>query len=538
MNHFDEITCMQYLEGLLDRAEAREVSAHADGCAECRSLMRAIERESRMLVSAMCEEEEAVPARLLSPNLRARTPWAWILSFGMAAAGVYWLWSGVIGPWQEQLSRAGFGETDLMTLMLFRESPVTWWESVWTFMQVVAAISIGGMGIFLLRRGWRRWLSSAHSAAIIMGAFGVALAVAPSASAVEYHHNNQSYTLPAGSVVNDDLMVISGNIRIDGEVRGDLLVAGANCVITGHVTGDVIIGGSQLRISGIVDGSVRGSTSILEIRGQVGKNVTVFAGNVEMDPEARVGQDMVVYAGQFSMAGRVERNITSRGGRVSVDGAVGGNIWSRAEDGFVVNSGADVKGTIKVSGPHEPEVEPGAKLASQPQFTYVTRRPSYTTRGYYWHRSLVWAAAFLFGLLWILIAPLLFGDAVRKMENFSAVGFGALLVIATPILSVLICFSLIGIPVAITAVLLWLITMYAAKTFVCTWVGQRLMGAATGTGGMIGRLAVGLLLYEAAIEIPYAGFWIRLIVTIWGVGAFAITVFERWRLSGATTMPA
>lgn len=538
MTHFDEMTCIQYLEGLLERAQAREVSEHADECADCRALMRAIERESRMLVSAMREEDEPVPARLLAPVLSVRTPWAWILSFGMAAAGIYWLWSGVIGPWQEQISRAGFGETDLMTLMLFRESPLTWWESIWKFTQVMAAISIGGMGVFLLRRGWRRWVSAPHSAAIVMGALAVALAVAPSASAVEYHHTNQSYTLPAGSVVNDDLIVVSGNIRIDGEVNGDLFIAGASCIINGHVTGDVIIGGSQLRITGTVDGNLRGSTSLLEIRGKVGKNVTVFAGSIEMDPEARVGQDMAVYAGQFMMSGRIERNVSSRGGRVSLDGYVGGNITSRAEEGFVVNSGAEVKGAIKVSGQHQPEVEPGAKLASQPQFTYMSRRPSYTTGGYYWHQSLLWAAAFLFGLLWILVTPGLFGETVRKMENFSAIGFGALLLIATPILSVLICFSLIGIPIAITAVLLWFITMYAAKVFVCTWVGQKIMGVATSTGGVIARLALGLLLYEVAVEIPYARFWIWLIVTIWGLGALAIAVFDRWRLSSATLVAA
>lgn len=538
MSHFDEITCMQYLEGLLDRGAAREVSAHAEDCGDCRALMRAMERESRMLVNAMREEDEAVPARLLSPILRAQTPWAWILSFGMAAAGIYWLWSGVIGPWQDQLSKAGFGETDLMTLMLFRESPWTWMQSVWTFMQVIAAISIGSMGVFLLRRGWRRWIAAPHSAAIVMGALGIALAVAPGASAIEMHHNKQSYTLPAGSVVNDDLFVTSGNIRIDGEVRGDLFLAGANCVISGHVTGDVIVGASQLRITGTVDGSVRGTTSLLEIRGQVGKNVTLFAGSIEMDPEARVGQDVLVFAGQFSIAGRIERNVNSRGGRVSVDGFVGGNIASRTDEGFVVNSGAEVKGTIKVSGQHAPEVEPGAKLASQPQFTYVTRRPNYTTGGYYWHEGLLWAAAFLFGLLWILITPGLFGETVRKMENFSAVGFGALLLIATPILAVLICFSLIAIPISITAVLLWAITMYAAKVFVCTWVGQKIMGVATSTGGVIGRLALGLLLYEIAVEIPYARFWIWLIVTIWGMGALSIAVFERWRLSPARLVAA
>ena len=40
--HFDEITCLQYLEGLLDRPTARELSAHTDQCTDCRALMHAL----------------------------------------------------------------------------------------------------------------------------------------------------------------------------------------------------------------------------------------------------------------------------------------------------------------------------------------------------------------------------------------------------------------------------------------------------------------------------------------------------------------
>jgi len=43
---------------------AQEVSAHTQECAACRTLLRALERESRLLTRAMLEEEEALPARL------------------------------------------------------------------------------------------------------------------------------------------------------------------------------------------------------------------------------------------------------------------------------------------------------------------------------------------------------------------------------------------------------------------------------------------------------------------------------------------
>jgi hypothetical protein len=56
--HLDEMTCMLYIERQLDRARGLEVSAHTQDCADCRTLLRALERESRLLTRAMLEEDE------------------------------------------------------------------------------------------------------------------------------------------------------------------------------------------------------------------------------------------------------------------------------------------------------------------------------------------------------------------------------------------------------------------------------------------------------------------------------------------------
>ena len=49
MEHLDEMTCLLYAERQLDRARAQAVSAHTQDCAACRTLLRALDRESRLL---------------------------------------------------------------------------------------------------------------------------------------------------------------------------------------------------------------------------------------------------------------------------------------------------------------------------------------------------------------------------------------------------------------------------------------------------------------------------------------------------------
>ena len=69
MNHFDEMACMLYLEGQLDPPREQELVAHTGECAECRTLLRALEHESHLLSAALTEENESMPPlKILYPR--------------------------------------------------------------------------------------------------------------------------------------------------------------------------------------------------------------------------------------------------------------------------------------------------------------------------------------------------------------------------------------------------------------------------------------------------------------------------------------
>jgi len=66
MIHFDEMACLLCLEGQLEPAHAREMAVHIRDCAACRNLLHALKRESHALAEALTEDNESMPARLLS----------------------------------------------------------------------------------------------------------------------------------------------------------------------------------------------------------------------------------------------------------------------------------------------------------------------------------------------------------------------------------------------------------------------------------------------------------------------------------------
>jgi cytoskeletal protein CcmA (bactofilin family) len=538
VRHFDEITCLQYLEGLLDRPTARELSAHTDQCTECRELMHALERETRLLSNALREQEEAVPAHLLTGPVRDKTPWAWVAAFGMAAAGVYWLWTSFIDPAMAQASELGYGGTDLLTKLFFNGALWKGWESMWSLFQGVGLISLGVIGFFLLRRGLRKF----NTFAVVMTALLVALGIPVGASAAEIHRNETHFVLPADATVKNDLIVFADSAQIDGTVEGDVVAFGRSVTVTGHVMGDVISFGSVLQISGTVDGNVRSFANQFTLHGKIGKNLTAFSGTMLADAQSQIGWSVTVFAGDATLDGRIERDILGYFGHLEINGFVGGNIEARANESFTMGAHAHTLGTIKYKGTNQPVISNGSQLASAVETTIEVHRADVFAAVNYWHKLLFWGAAFVLGMLLILIAPEFFTETVRSADRVGvSLGVGALGLIATPILAILACFTVVGLGVGISTLLLWLIADYASKVFIATWIGRAIVGkksfvgVAAGSktwpvpykGALIGQLALGLLLIDAARLIPYAGFLAYILLHVWGFGAVALTIYRR-----------
>src|ERR1700743_493937 len=158
VQHLDEMILLLYIERQLDRAKAAEVSAHTQECNACRTLLRAMERESRLLTRAMLEEDEGLPAELRHFQDRARKSmqWIWGVLFGLAATGVYALYTGYVEPWEAQLQQAGFGSTSLLNLLIFQGVFWKGWQSVITLVEVVAMLTIGGFSLAFFRKRLRR----------------------------------------------------------------------------------------------------------------------------------------------------------------------------------------------------------------------------------------------------------------------------------------------------------------------------------------------------------------------------------------------
>ena len=533
--HLDEMTLLLYIERQLDRARGLEVSAHTQECDTCRTLLRALERESRLLTRAMLEEDEPLPSRLAQFQERARKSmqWIWGLVFGLAATGAYALYTGYIQPWQQQLEQAGFGGSNLLGLLIFQGAMWKGWQSMMTLLEVLAMVTLAGLGAMLFRRRIRR----GSALALVFAGFCTVLAMPTGASATEIRKAD-SVTIAKDETIKGDTYLTGARVRVDGRVDGDLIVFCQSLDITGHVTGDVLTFSQSARITGQVDGNVRGANNNLTITGTIGKNVMVFEETLTLDPSAKIGGSLTSFVENLGVEGSVGRDMLLFFAHATLAGKIGGGVRAKG-DSLDISSTAVIGGPVRFEGRKQPEVSSAAKLASPVEFKRLEKRESYRQGSYYiW--QVIWAAAFiLFGLVLFALMPKFSQDAVKSAEQYgAAAGLGVLVLFGVPIAACIACITVVGLFIGVSTLFLWYASLYVAQLIVGAVVGQWLMGRTNELWPLIGRMTVGLILLRLCTTIPHVGGWVKFAAILWGIGAISLALYRRFQPVIAPGVPS
>ncbi len=393
-----------------------------------------------------------------------------------------------------------------------------------TLLEILAMLTLSGVGLAFLRRRFRRWTALA----VVMTGLVAAMALPAPATAAEMRHQ-ENVTVAKDEVIHTDLFVFTDRARIEGTVEGDLFLFGQSADVSGHVTGDVIAFAQSLRISGQVDGNVRGFVNNATVTGTVGRNWLSFTEWVALDPSGKVNGSLTAFGKRITLEGRVGRDLTGFVDEAELRGPVGGGFRIRGRK-LEIASTAEVggKALFEQHGNLEPVVSPQAKIPSGFETKHIERRSSYTRPGFYVWKVIWMAAAFLFGLVLMFLVPKFSEDAVASASRYGAsFGVGALVLFGVPLAAIIACITVVGIGVALATTAVWFIALYATQVVVGAWLGEKLLGRAAGTGALVGRMALGIVIIRILGAIPHLSFWVWLAVFLWGMGALSLAIYRR-----------
>jgi predicted anti-sigma-YlaC factor YlaD/cytoskeletal protein CcmA (bactofilin family) len=549
MNCFSEFAYSVYADGESPVDEARQIEAHLAVCAGCRSLVNTLRAENRMISDVMADTREELQTL---PDWQQASPSRLILGALVALAGaVIGLRTVFVGLGEWGLSQLGLIEP--VSAALDWINPSNWTAQVNLFFtgvyflvnegasmmfwlltaigSVVVVLALAFAGYLLARRRPAR-MNSMALLNVVLGAL-LLLGVAPRAAAVEVHQSETSYTLERGKTINDTLIIGGDSAVIDGDVNGDLIFGGRKLVVRGNVKGDVAAGTQITEIEGNVGGNVISFSQWVSITGKVGGNVYSWSQEFRLGQGGTAGGNLMSFSADSDIAGQVVRDWWAFTGKVEVSGKVGRNVHLRG-DSLTISSGAVIGGDLDAQL-HQVErvrIESGASIAGKQSIQHWERgfdnSSRYTQGRFYFWQVIQLLAALLMGTLLLFLCPDFYRGAVEAvgpswMPFLRSLGLGFAILIATPVAIVLMCVTLIGIPLGVLSFMTYVVGMYFSKIFLGAMVGQGLLQRNHPQNRQDALLALfaGLVFFFVSVNLPYAiGSVVHFLVFCVGLGAF------------------
>lgn len=346
-------------------------------------------------------------------------------------------------------------------------------------------------------------------------------------------------SVPSGETISGDFFAAGEEIEISGTVQGDLYTAGANVVINGTVEGDVLAAGGSVRITGAVDHDVRVAGGQVDITGTIGGNVTAVGGDIAFSEAGSVNGNIVTAGGNIVLASDTGGDITSAGGNVSIAGNVGGKVTSHS-DALRLSSNAHIGKTLTYWSPQEASIDSNAKVSGGTTFNQSARKTMpdkkvlETIAGIKIIKHLVAFGAFLIvGLLIVRFFPI-FAEHTRTAlmaRPWESLGTGVLVYLATPFICVILMLTIVGLPLGIMGLLIYVPLLYLGKFTSILAIGRLIFKNRSASWAIV----AGTVVFYALRLIPFLGGLITLIISLAGLGAWLSvkkTLYRELRTQG------
>lgn len=288
--------------------------------------------------------------------------------------------------------------------------------------------------------------------------------------------------------VNEDIYVVGGTINVEAPVYGDIWCAGGTVIISDTVRGDIVVVGGTVNLRGYAAESVRAAGGTLNLSGGIGGDLIITGGTITVERGALIGGEMAVASGnvvldgsvrgavqaasgKLSLSGSVEKGLEFNGEELYLNGAVRGNSVLIASK-ITLGNAAALSGNVRywtLGGEMDfgPALREGATATFDPSLKRPSQRPNYWFLGFASLAAVVWYLLAVLVLLWVgqRLFSGVFSRAAQQAqkEPVRSAGYGFLYFAVVPVVFVLLFISLIGIPLGLVIMFLYLLLMALAN---------------------------------------------------------------------------
>jgi len=334
----------------------------------------------------------------------------------------------------------------------------------------------------------------------------------------------KNINLASDQVADGNYYAIGNNVDIQGTVNSDLIIIAGNASVSGLVRGDVLFLGGNLKITGEVDGNIRGAAGMLELNGQVGKNVLVAVGNFITNDKNEINGNLTLAASTAKIDGAIQGRFDGLGGNFNFNNEVKNdvNLKTDSEGAIILSAKTHFYKNFYYQSVNKVQLEEGAKIDGQTNYQpLVLNIKKFINRVFLLNKIVALFSLLIVGL--ILIS--LFYKKVDEITDlmiknpFNCLWKGLVFLIIIPVLVLLLLLTIIGLPLGLMILTVYLIILYASQVLVGLVIGYGALKGFQGEAKPILLLIVGLIVYEIIISLPYLGGFIKFIALLWALGA-------------------
>ena len=335
--------------------------------------------------------------------------------------------------------------------------------------------------------------------------------------------------LPAGEVHEGWYFAAGDQVVVEGTINGDAYVAGGMVVIDGTINGQLYVAGGQVDVSGTVTDRILGAGGLIRFAGNTGKSVTAAGGTVIVGKGATIGENFLAAGGNLQVYGTIDRDAKIGAGDVQIAGAINGSL-DVAADRFTLYKGAKVSGNLNVTTKDTAKVTiaEGTVLGKTTLNIGAAEAKTHIlgmSAGSFWLKIIFFLSLFATALLLAFVFPnqlASIGTTIVSRPGMSAL-WGLIALILVPIVVLLSFATIVGIPLGIFLLLLYVWFLYLSQLGLGVALADMMFRIGGKNGWrLFGAIALGLLIVLVLTFVPYLRMLVYLAGVVVGVGALVI----------------
>jgi len=372
----------------------------------------------------------------------------------------------------------------------------------------------------------------------VRGAALVALALAALTGCSVHYDGDDTVTHEFGS----DYFGAGGMLNLTEPVGGDAILAGGHVSTASEVKGDLVAVGGEVSVGGAIGDDLYAAGGSVQFDAIVNGNARVAGGDINVGPATIVAGGVSLTGGQIVFEGVAHKYLQASGGTVRIDGEVIGDAEVRAKE-LVIGPSARIGGRLIYHGPSEPTVDISGGVEFHEQdvgrvFHDVQPevRDAATGLG-----TLLWfLGVFVAGALFVLLLPGFTSEAAAAIgrKPLPSLGLGLAILLCVPFVAVVLLITIIGIPVALLLMSLYLLVLFLGWVIAALFVAQLGLaalrpGRPVTRGWQLLALLLGLVVLWLLKQLPLVGGLIGFVALLAGIGALTWRAFNGSRAATA-----